>query len=111
MKELSKEEVWKALENVMHPEIDCSLVELGMIKDVKIKENRVIVTLALPFLGVPIREYLIDITREAVARLGTELDVEITEMNREELQNFLNKEREKWKGLQQNSQNNLYINR
>jgi len=31
MKELSKEEVWKALENVMHPEIDCSLVELGMI--------------------------------------------------------------------------------
>ena len=46
MKELSKEEVWKALENVMHPEIDCSLVELRMIKDVKIKENRVIVTLA-----------------------------------------------------------------
>ena len=70
-----------------------------MIKDVKIKENRVIVTLALPFLGVPIREYLIDITREAVARLGTEVDVEITEMNRKELQNFLNKEREKWKGL------------
>ena len=99
MKELSKEEVWKALENVMHPEIDCSLVELRMIKDVKIKENRVIVTLALPFIGVPIRDYLIDITREAVVKLGTEVDVEITEMNREELQNFLNKEREKWKGL------------
>ena len=99
MKEVSEEDVWKALANVMHPEIDSSLVDLGMIKDVAINRNKVSVTLALPFLGVPIRGYLVDVIREAVTKLGVDVDVEITEMNEEEVKAFLNMEREKWKGI------------
>lgn len=92
-REVSEKNVHEALETVMHPEIDASLIELGMIKDVVVKRDKVIVTLALPFLGVPIRDYLVNITREAIMRLGVEANVKIAEMNREELQTFLAIER------------------
>jgi ATP-binding protein involved in chromosome partitioning len=95
--EVSEKDVHEALETVMHPEMDASLIELGMIKDVVVKRDKVIVTLALPFLGVPIRDYLVNITREAIMKLDIEADVKIAEMNREELQTFFATEREKWK--------------
>jgi len=96
--EISEEDVWDTLSNVMHPEIDSSLVELGMIRDVVVKENKVTVVLALPFLGVPIRDYLVGLICEAVMKLGVEIEVKLVEMTPEELQAFLNMEREKWKG-------------
>jgi metal-sulfur cluster biosynthetic enzyme len=96
-REVSEKDVHEALETVMHPEIDASLIELGMIKDVVVKRDKVIVTLALPFLWVPIRDYLVNITREAIMKLDIEADVKIAEMNREELQTFFATEREKWK--------------
>ena len=97
--EENSEEIWKALRNTMHPEIDSNLVELKMIKNVVVKGNKATVTLALPFLGVPIRDYLVDTIRKTIMKLGMEADVEITEMNRKELQRFLNTAREKWRGI------------
>lgn len=43
------EKVYQELRQVMHPEIERDLVELGMIKDIAIQDGRVTVSLALPF--------------------------------------------------------------
>ena len=47
---ISKEEIHQAVAKVRHPEIDRTLVELGMIKDIAVGDDTVILSMALPFL-------------------------------------------------------------
>jgi metal-sulfur cluster biosynthetic enzyme len=96
---ISEKDVRQSLAKVKHPAINCSLVDLGMIKNVKIKRDEVTVMLALPSLGIPIRDHLVNLIREALMKLDVEVDVTITEMNQKEIQAFLAIEHEKWKGL------------
>ena len=98
-REVSEEDVHEALETVMHPEIDASLTELGMIENFVMKQDKIIVTLALPFLGVPIKDLLVNIIREELGRLKLEVDVRFREMNQKQLQKFLSLGREKWKDM------------
>jgi Mrp family chromosome partitioning ATPase len=80
---LPKSEVFQALSQVKHPEIKGrNLVELGMIQEVIIKEDKVLVMLALPSLDVPIKQELVDSVRQAVIQIakGLELEVRLTEM-------------------------------
>jgi metal-sulfur cluster biosynthetic enzyme len=93
------EEVYQAVAQVKHPEIDCSLNELGMIKDMTVKDKKVAVTLALPMLGIPvaIRDYLMNSLRGAVTQLGLEFEVKLTGMNQEERQIFFAMAQERWK--------------
>ena len=60
-----------------HPELERDLVELGMIKDVAAQEGSVTVTLALPFLDVPIRDELVRAAQATVANIDSVLQVEI----------------------------------
>jgi len=98
---ISEEDVYQAVGQVMHPAISRSLVELGMVKDVTLVHDKVTLTLALPILGIPasIKDHLVNILRKSVTRLGAEAEVRITEMNQEERQAFLAMEQEGWKGL------------
>ena len=66
----SPPDVEQALSKVMHPEIDCRLVDLGMIKDVVCEEDKVGLTLKLPFLGIPIKEDLIQSIKGSLARVS-----------------------------------------
>jgi len=56
MKEILKKDIENALLKIIHPEINYSLVKLGMIKDIKLNNNLIPVILALPFLKIPIKE-------------------------------------------------------
>lgn len=98
---ISKEDVHQAVRQVMHPTVSRSLVELGMVKDVTLQHGKVMLTLALPILGIPasIKDYLVNSLRKAVMGLSAEAEVKITEMNEEERQAFLAMEQESWKGL------------
>ena len=60
---MDEEHVKKILEKVKHPEIDANLIELGMIKDIKVEENKAKIALAFPFPGIPIRDMLIEIKK------------------------------------------------
>ncbi len=97
---ISEEDVHHAIGQVMHPAISHTLVELGMVKDTALKGNEVILTLVLPFLGIPdvIKDYLVDSLREAIAKLGVNVEIKIAEMNKEEKEAFLAMEEEGWKG-------------
>lgn len=98
---ISEEDVRQALGQVVHPAINRSLVELGMVKDVTLEHGKVMLTLVLPFMGIPdsIKDYLVNNLREAVVGLGAEVEVSIMQMNEEEIQAFLAMEQESWKGL------------
>src|SRR5919198_4986494 len=52
---IAKDEVLKALEGVIDPELKRSVVELDMVRDVRIEDGSVAVTIALTVPGCPLR--------------------------------------------------------
>lgn len=96
-KHVSEEDLRKAVAQVMHPAIDRTLIDLGIVKDITIKDNQVTLTLALPFPEIPIREYLVNSVRDAIASLGIEVEVKVTVMSQQEREVFLAMEQESWK--------------
>jgi len=87
----SEQYIRREIGNVMHPTINCSLVELGIVKNIETKTGKVIITLALPFAGVPdsIKDYLIDSLRESIEEVDSVVDIETVAMIKEELKRFL----------------------
>lgn len=96
---ISEQDVHQAIGQVLHPEISHTLVELGMVKDVTLKDNKVMLTLALPFLSIPvsIKDYLVDSLHRAIMKLGAEVEVVVAEMNQGERLAFLAMGQEGWK--------------
>ncbi len=99
MSRFSSPDVEQALSRVMHPEIDYSLVDLGMIKDVVHRENKVGLTLMLPFGGIPIKELLIQSIKGALSDLDKAIQIEINEeeMSQEERNTFMRMAKERWR--------------
>src|SRR4029078_10229943 len=54
--ELSRDAILKALENVIHPELQRPVTELDMVRDIEIDGGDVSVTIALTVAGCPLRE-------------------------------------------------------
>ena len=96
---MNEEKVKEIIGKVMHPEIDASLMELGMIKDIKLEGNKVSLTMVFPFPGVPIRDMLIESVKKPLEEHGLQVEINETVMTKEELQNFFKMEQKKWKGM------------
>lgn len=94
---MAKEEIMEALKNIMHPEINASLIDLGMIKDVVIKESVVTLILNLPYEGVPIKYMLIDEIKGSLKKFDIEIKIETREMNPAERQKFMEMAQKYWK--------------
>jgi Mrp family chromosome partitioning ATPase len=79
-------QVWQALEGVMDPELHKSLIDLGMVREVRVKKGQVDITLALTTLGCPLKDQIIGDVKETMGALdGVEgVEVELTEMTDEE---------------------------
>ena len=99
MDKFSPHDVEQALSKVMHPEINHSLVDLGMIEDVVCEEGKVRLTLKLPFLNVPVKEFLIQDVKEALTDLDKAIQVKLNleQMSEEERDNFTKMAKEGWK--------------
>ena len=97
-KNISEQEVYQTLSRVKHPAIDHTLIDLGMLKDITIRNDKVEITLAFPFPNIPIKDHLINSVREPIEKLGAEVEVKIDVMNDEERQAFLTMEQDAWKG-------------
>ena len=101
--EVSQDDIYKAIQQVEHPAIASSLVDLGMVRDVNYsrEDNTVSLTLVLPIMGIPqnVRDYMVNNLYQAVKTTGSELtNVELAEMTDGERQVFLAKEKENWRG-------------
>jgi ATP-binding protein involved in chromosome partitioning len=77
----AREQILKALEQVIDPELHRSVVELDMVRDVRIEGGDVVVTIALTVAGCPLRESFRDQVLaalshvEGVERVALEFDV------------------------------------
>jgi len=80
------EQVKHALEQVMDPELKRSLIELGMVRDVRVENSRVRFTLALTTLACPLKEQIAADAKRAVLALDgvKEVEVELAEMSVED---------------------------
>lgn len=83
---VTEKEVRKALEGVMNPELHRSLIDLGMVREVKTGNGQVGITLALTARGLPSEDQIVGDVKTAVGALGAvdEVTVELTEMTDEE---------------------------
>ena len=88
---ISKQQILQALQRVKHPESDRNLMELGMIRDIRVDDKQVKFTLVLPFKNVPIKDQLVSEARAAVEKLpGVErVTIELAEMTQKERARFM----------------------
>jgi metal-sulfur cluster biosynthetic enzyme len=94
-----QEKLENAIASVKHPAIDLSLTTLGIVKDIKITDEKVEVTFAFPFANIPIGEQLIRSVQIPVNNLGAVFDYQVVIMTEEEKQRFLQLEASAWKGM------------
>ena len=89
-----------AVETVTHPEIDATLVELGMVDAIEVDGTAATVTLALPMLNIPdqVKTVLVSRLREAVEETGASFEAEITVMSDTQRERFFELEQDKWSG-------------
>jgi metal-sulfur cluster biosynthetic enzyme len=94
-----KEQIENAIANVMHPAINLSLTALGIVKDVKVTDEKAEVTFAFPFPDIPIAEQLINSVKIPVTNLAAVFDYQVVIMTEDERQKFLQLEASAWKGM------------
>jgi len=97
-RKISEKNVRKILTDIKHPAIDRTLLDLGIIKSIKVENDNVKILLAFPFPNIPIKEQLINSIRELLNKQGLGVKIETTVMDEEELHKFLAMEQEAWKG-------------
>lgn len=78
---LAREDVLEVLRDVIDPEIGASVVDLGLIHDVRITEDRVEVQMELTTPACPLAGYLVAQVRSRVEMVaeGRRVDVELIE--------------------------------
>jgi ring-1,2-phenylacetyl-CoA epoxidase subunit PaaD len=75
---VTAERVWEALGEIPDPEIPAiSLVDLGVIRDVAVEDDRVRVEFTPTFLGCPATEMMQTLMAERIRDLGAEPEIEI----------------------------------
>ena len=82
---VTKEQIEQALTHVMDPELGRSVVELGMVRNLRIHDSTVELMLALTIPECPMREQIASDTRAAIKALGVkQVTVTLGAMNAEE---------------------------
>lgn len=67
---IDKDKVIEALRDVYDPEIGINVVDLGLIREVKIdNDNNVTVDMVLTIPGCPLRDYMLSQVKETVESL------------------------------------------
>jgi metal-sulfur cluster biosynthetic enzyme len=92
-------DVANVITKVMHPAINYSLTDLGIVTDVELEDNKVVLVFAFPFPNIPIADQLISSIALPIKDLGLELEYSIRIMTEEEKAVFMQMEQAAWKGL------------
>lgn len=96
---LTTNDIIKSISEVEHPAIHYSLIKLGIIKDIELEDDTVILTFVFPFPGIPIANKLISSISEPIEAMGLQLKYIVRTMKEDEKATFLKLEKEAWKGL------------
>lgn len=74
-----RNKVLKELKNVIDPEVGLSVVDMGLIKDIQIEDNKATIkmTLTVPSFMCPLARYLMMQVREVALKIDEIDDVEV----------------------------------
>ncbi|NOZ87208.1 MAG: DUF59 domain-containing protein [Deltaproteobacteria bacterium] len=100
MDEKIDEKIQNAIEAVEHPEITLSLVDLGMVRDIQVKDSHATMALVVPFMGIPevVKQYMVNSLTQAVQEAGGEVDdIRIEVMTDAERMKFFQMEQSHWR--------------
>jgi ring-1,2-phenylacetyl-CoA epoxidase subunit PaaD len=76
--QLAPDDVWRALAEIADPEIPViSIVDLGVVKDVRVAEERIDVDVTPTFMGCPALEAMRSQIEEVIRALGAEPEVHV----------------------------------
>jgi Mrp family chromosome partitioning ATPase len=83
---VTEQAIREALSSVMDPELKRNIVELGMVRDIRLQDNELELTLALTTLACPLKERIVADIKSAIRGVdgGLLVDVKLTEMSKEE---------------------------
>lgn len=95
---MTTNEVIKRISQVKHPAIDFSLLELGIVKNIRLMDVTVALEFCFPFANIPIADKLISSVEEPIREMGLLPVYKITTMTEEEKQKFLKMESQAWIG-------------
>lgn len=95
----TQQDIIDAISEVKHPAIENSLMNLGIVKEVKLIDNVANVVFAFPFPEIPIGEQLIYSIYEPIKALGVDFNYDVVTMTEEEKAKFMQLEAEGWKGM------------
>ena len=95
---MTREEVVSELKKIQHPAINYSLIKLGILKDIDLKDNTVSLTFAFPFPNIPIADTLISMVSDVLQSKHLKLKYKTRVMSEEERTTFLRLENEAWRG-------------
>lgn len=98
--DVTVERIEDEIADVTHPEIDATLVELGMIDDVRV-DGDVTIDVAIPMAGIPdqIKQMLAHGLADALDSLDIELTVQFVLMDEQTRERFFEMEEDNWSGL------------
>ncbi len=98
---LTKEQVIEALKKVNDPELNRSLVDLGMVKDIEIAGPNVRVTIALTMAGCPLKDKIKSDVKEALSAIPGvgEVSVVLTTMTSAERAKLFGQEPSEMEGM------------
>jgi len=84
------------LEKVKHPTINCSLVKLGIVNDIRLTDNKILVTFAFPYAKTSIADDVKISIEHKVRSLGFGFAYKTREMTEVERARFTQAEIESW---------------
>lgn len=76
---VTQEQVLSGLREVIDPEIGANLVDLGLIREVRVEDNRIQVQMVLTIPGCPLARYLVSQVENKVKAVaeGRTVDVQL----------------------------------
>ncbi len=78
---LTQQTILEALQPVMDPEIDMSVVDLGLIREVAIEGDAVEVKMVLTVPFCPLADFIVDQVRQAVAAVPGVREAKVALLN------------------------------
>lgn len=101
--EIPVETIENAIEDVRHPEVDATLVDLGMVDDIAIEDSEAIIDVAIPMTGIPdaIKQMLAQRLAAPLESLDVDLSVQFVLMDQETRERFFEMEEDNWSGLEE----------
>ena len=87
------------IEQVKHPAINNTLLNLGIVKNISISENTITATFAFPSPNIPIADKLVNSIGNPIKEIGFDFEHTIELMDESEKAKFMELEQQGWTGL------------